>query len=210
MISLLRIFIWLELLAVGLALGACGKPSAAIAKAEAPKPPGWVCASPVTKKTLETMMFTAGQRQIDRDVAENSTTDWTGVRVSMESIKQDGILSIESIVFRGMNQETGAVSCGATVSIVLPDAYRTNKFIKLAKSVRDTRVPPELFENSAQIPISYTVQHAVDGKGDVVSSSDFPPIYDTLLVLAFAKWQSSLIDALEAQDTHDQRQRISN
>jgi hypothetical protein len=158
------------------------------------RPPytGAVCADVSIQKALTEMIFSAGEHQIDRNVANNLMVDWTAVKANLRSLRADNLFSYSQIVFKGADKETHTVHCGATVSITLPTKYKNEVFEVLASNVHGSQASTELFGDKPEIGIDYTIRPDLaskGGAGGVVSSDNAAPLYDSLFVLAVAKWQ---------------------
>lgn len=90
----------------------------------------------------------------------------------------------------GYDKGTKAVHCEVTVTVTLPSKYKSDSFIESAGAVYNSRIPAELFGTQpVAVPVGLTVQAEVGGKHVVITSADLEPLYDSLLVLATAKWQ---------------------
>ncbi len=118
--------------------------------------------------------------------------DWGAVKAAVRSLAADNLFSFNQIIFKGLNQETKAIRCGATVHITLPNAYKAESFRAMARHITDSRAPAELFGDQPAVPIDYTVQQEAGGPTEVVSSESLAPLYDSLLVLALGKWDARL------------------
>ena len=161
-------------------------------------PPGAVCASALTQQTLTTLIFGGGERQIDRVVSGNPTVDWPAVKADLRSLRTDNLFSYDLIVFKGFDKDTKMVRCSASVHITLPAKYKTETFTSVATNMTNSRAPPELFGDRPEVPVDYTIQRDVLGKNDVVSSDSLAPLFDSLLILAVAKWRTALFEPHQA------------
>lgn len=98
--------------------------------------------------------------------------------------------------------------CNVTVTVTLPSKYKSDAFIESAGAVHNSRIPAELFGTQpVDVLVGFTVQPKVGGKHVVITSADLEPLYDSLLVLATAKWQVDMSERARSklkQQPHSQ------
>ena len=149
------------------------------------------CAAPTVLQALQDSFFTGAGRRMDANAAENPLVDWVAVKGELQSLKIDNLFSISEIVFKGYDRETKATHCRAVVHIALPERYRNEAFVLMAKQVKDPETPADLFGDQPWVPIEYGVQPDVIGKRYIVSSNKIGPMVASLFVLSATRWQTA-------------------
>ena len=100
--------------------------------------PEEICASPTAWSAIRDDFYVAAVRRIDGNIEGNPNLDWAAIKAIVPELKADNLFSLNYVVFKGRDRETGAVHCHATVSITVPPRTRSNRFRRTSKASRIT------------------------------------------------------------------------
>jgi hypothetical protein len=164
----------------------------------AAEPPQSKCLKPVKLQWLTKAIFQATERRMDANADANPQVDWKAVKEELQSLRADNLFTYSPVTFEGLNKETKAVRCAASVHITLPDKYKSESFVRLAHGVHTLDAPADLFNGRPEVQISYSLQPTAGGDDEALAVHDIGPLDDTLIVLAAARWMSSQ----DASGTH--------